>query len=169
MTVNMTFDELSPTFLKDLRHPFEDVDRWKMIDMKLGQALLTMVRGVGVDKHSFVMDILARDRLTIQATAADGRRVPMGGRQNVRLMLEYYQTHESLTQMFGWASLSSLTWRGDSIDQMNRFLNEYRSLRASLKSSIPDEAVIIHLHRCVEQSKVLQPDVREFERLRRGY
>ena len=70
--------------------------------------------------------------------------------------------------MFGWTSLSSLTWRGDSIDQMNRFLNEYRSLRASLKSTVPDEAVIIHLHRCVEQSKVLQPDVREFERLEGG-
>ena len=51
---------------------------------------------------------------------------------------------------------------------MNRFLNEYRSLRASLKASIPDEAVTIHLHRCVEQSKVLQPDVREFARLEGG-
>ena len=51
---------------------------------------------------------------------------------------------------------------------MNRFLNEYRSLRASLKSSIPDEAVIIHLRRCVEQSKVLQPDLREFDRLEEG-
>ena len=136
--------------------------------MKLGQALLTMVRGVGVEKHSLAVDILAKDRLTIQATSVQGRRVPMGGRQIVRLMLEYYKTHDSLTQMFGWASLSSLTWRGDSTDQMNRFLNEYRSLRASLKSSIPDEAVIIHLHRCVEQSKVLQPDVREFDRLEEG-
>ena len=140
----------------------------EMVDMKLGQALLTMVRGVGVEKHLLAMDILAKDRLTIQATSVEGRRAPMGGRQIVRLMLEYYKTHDSLTQMFGWASLSSLTWRGDSTDQMNRFLNEYRSLRASLKSSIPDEAVIIHLHRCVEQSKVLQPDVREFDRLEEG-
>lgn len=50
MTVNMTFDELSPMFPKDQKHPFEDVDRWKMVDTKLGQALLTMVRGVGVEK-----------------------------------------------------------------------------------------------------------------------
>ena len=88
MTVNLTFDELSPTFLANQKAPFEEVERWKMLDMKLGQALLSMVKGVGVEKHSLAMDILAKDRLTIQSTSAAGRRVPMGGRQIVRLMLE---------------------------------------------------------------------------------
>ena len=36
MTVNLTFDELSPTFLAEQKAPFEEVERWKMLDMKLG-------------------------------------------------------------------------------------------------------------------------------------
>ena len=96
-------------------------------------------------------------------------RRPLAGRQMLRLIYVYFQTKQSLNQVYGLTNLMKVTYLGDK--NMEQFYNSWLKVLNNLKSpeSVSDEARKELFLKACEQSLVLKNDVDHYKRQAVGH
>jgi hypothetical protein len=130
--------------------------RWETLDDKIRSALSAQLTGE-----------LGREVTRAQGAERVNHKRPLRGRQMLRLVYGFYETKQSLSQVFGLTDLLKVQLQGDNLEA---FLNSWLHVLDNLKnpSSISDEArEELFLLQC-ERSKTMTSDVEHYKRLPLG-
>ena len=130
--------------------------RWETLDDKIRSALSAQLTGE-----------LGREVTRAQGAERVNHKRPLRGRQMLRLVYGFYETKQSLSQVFSLTDLLKVQPQGDNLEA---FLNSWLHVLDNLKnpSSISDEArEELFLLQC-ERSKTMTSDVEHYKRLPLG-
>jgi hypothetical protein len=127
--------------------------RWETLDDKIRSAVSSQLQGE-----------LGREVTRAQNAERLTRKRPLCGRQVLRIVYEFYETKQSLSQVYGLTDLLRVHLQGDNLES---FLNSWLHVLDNLKNpaSISDEAREDLFLIQVEKSKTMTSDIDHYRRL----
>ena len=132
--------------------------RFKRLDLMLGKCLASVIHNSG--------ETLSEDVFLADRDANEAGRV-VGGRQMVWMILDFFKTHRSMAIQYSYEDLKSVPWLGDS--RIKEFYDHYRLVKSAVLELLPlEDAQIQMFYDKIKTSKVLQIDLREFDRYEEG-
>ena len=85
----------------------------------------------------------------------------------VWMVLNFFKTHRGMAVQYSYEDLKSVPWLGDA--RIKEFYDTYRLVKSAVLDLLPtEEAQILMFYEKIKTSKILQIDLREFDRYEEG-
>ena len=128
--------------------------RFQSLDLKLGASLSAIIRD---SEAQTLIDDLER-----HASEAMKSGSVVKGRQVYWMINSFFKTNPALGLVYDVTDLGALTWLGDK--QVHNFRHLWTQMTSNMKSALSEETLESLLHRCMENSTVLKPDLQHYNR-----
>ncbi|MCP4194480.1 MAG: hypothetical protein GY768_28055, partial [Planctomycetaceae bacterium] len=138
---------------------FEDLEnsgnvRFSFIDARLAVKLVPTV------------PMALKQRISKKETEALRNNKTLTGRQMAWLIFDYYRTDTNMSSMCGVRDLLKLSWKGDGISEMEKFLKDWDFLVRNIDTDFTEDAYRDIMFEAMKDSAALREDMSHYRRVR---
>ena len=144
-----TFDELSDS----TRGGKYERERFSKLDGALANAVQTIIAN---SKEAIKSDVFLKRRELGKQDKV------LRGSQFIWMMLDFFKTNRSFSEVYTWQDVSSIKWLGD--EKLGEFYAKWRSVVDVLTVEVDPKTLTETFLELIRPSKVLAPDIHEFDR-----